>query len=128
MSLIYSTSTILCLNFFPFQHGLLLWSPSHISCNGLSPDNVRDNVLVTGLVWQLLFFPKITMCAFIVIGSSTKCCHGSTIALLSANPTFDQIYHHLRIRPNSFLYLINFVWMFTFKSTCTKTEKNNSRN
>ena len=75
-------------------------------------------LLVTGLVWQFLFFPKITMCAFIVIGSSTKYCRGSTILLLSANPAFYQIYHHLRITLNFFLYLINFVLMFTFKNTC----------
>ena len=71
-----------------------------------------------GLVWQFLFFPEITMCAFIVIGSSTKFCRGSTIVLLSANPTLYQIYHHLRITLNFFLYLINLVLMYTFKSTC----------
>ena len=75
-------------------------------------------LLVMGLVWQFLFFPEITMCAFIVIGSSTKFCRGSTIVLLSANPTLYQIYHHLRITLNFFLYLINLVLMYTFKSTC----------
>ena len=75
-------------------------------------------LLVMGLIWQFLFFPKTTMWAFIVIGSSTKFCCSSTIVLLSANPTFYQIYHNLRITLNFFLYLINFVLMFTFKSTC----------
>ena len=74
--------------------------------------------LVTGLLWQYLFFPKITMCAFIVIGSGTKFCHGTTIALHSANSTFYQIYHHFRITVTVFPYSINCVWMFTFKSTC----------
>ena len=41
--------------------------------------------LVTSLVWHLLFFAKITMCAFIVIGSSTKFCHGTNIVILSTN-------------------------------------------
>ena len=74
--------------------------------------------LVTGLVWQYLLFSKITICAFIVIGSSTKFYHGTTIALHSASPTFYQIYHHFRITVKVFPYLINYVWMFTFKSTC----------
>ena len=74
--------------------------------------------LVTGLVWQFLSIPKITMCAFIVIDSGAKFCHGSTFVLLSANTTFYQIYHHLKITVKFFLYLINFVWVFTFKSTC----------
>ena len=47
--------------------------------------------LVTGLVWQYLLFPKITMRAFIVASSSTKFCHGTTIVLLFANRTFYQI-------------------------------------
>ena len=43
--------------------------------------------LVTGLVGQYLFFPKI-MCAFIVVSCSTKFDHSTTIVLLSANPKF----------------------------------------
>ena len=74
--------------------------------------------LVAGLVWQYLFFPKIMMRAFMVVSSSTKFCHGTTIILLSTNPTFYQIYYHFRITVKVFLYLVNFVWMFTFKSTC----------
>ena len=57
------------------------------------------------------------MC-FYSFGSSAKCCHGSIIVLPSANPAFYQIFHHLRVTLNFFLYLINFVWMFTFKRTC----------
>ena len=119
MSLIYGTSTILfALNIFPFHHGLLLWSPSHKSSYGHSPDNVSGF-----LFWQFLSFSKITMCAFIVIafiviGSSAKFCHGSTFVLLFANTTFYQIYHHLNITIKFFLHLINFVWIYTFKSTC----------
>ena len=45
----------------------------------------------------------------------TKFSHGTTFALLSADPTFYQRYHHFRITVKVFLYLINFVWMFTFK-------------
>ena len=71
--------------------------------------------LVTGLVWQFLSIPKITMCAFIVIDSGAKFCHGSTFVLLSANTTFYQIYHHLRITVKFFLYLMNFVWIFPLK-------------
>ena len=71
--------------------------------------------LVTGLVWQFLSFPKITMCAFIVIGSSAKCCHDSTFVLLFVNTTFYQIYHHLKITVKFFLYLMNFVWIFPLK-------------
>ena len=114
MSLTYGTSTILfALKILPFQHGLLLWSPSHKSRYGHSADNVT--LLIAGLIWQYLFFPKITMRAFIVVSSSTKFCHGTTIILLSANPTFYQIYYHFRITVKVFLYLINFVWMFTLK-------------
>ena len=119
MSLIYGTSTILFdLNIFPFHHGLFLSSTSQKSRYGHSPDNVCNDVLVTGLVWQLLSFPKITMCAFIVSGSSAKFCHGSTFVLLSANTIFYQIYHRLRITVKFLLYLINLFWIFTFKSTC----------
>ena len=40
MSLTYGTSTILfALKILPFQHGLLLWSPSHKSCYGHSADS-----------------------------------------------------------------------------------------
>ena len=72
--------------------------------------------LALGLVWQFMFFPEITMCTFIFIGSSTKFWDGITIVLLSAKPTFYQIYRHFRVTVDVFLYLINFVWMFTFKS------------
>ena len=75
--------------------------------------------LVTGLAWQYLLFTKITMRAFIVVSSSSKFCHGTTIVLLSANPAFHQIHHHFRITVKIFLYLINFVWMFTFKIACS---------
>ena len=50
MSLTYGTSTILfALKILPFQHGLLLWSPSHKSRYGHSADNVRENVSGYGL-------------------------------------------------------------------------------
>ena len=59
--------------------------------------------LVTGLVWQFLSFPKITiLSAFTVIVSGAKFCHGSTFVWLSANTTFWKIYHHLRIIVNFF--------------------------
>ena len=74
--------------------------------------------LAKGLFWQFFFFPKFTMRAFIVNSPSTKFFHGATIVLLSTNRIFYQIYHHLRITIKVFLYLINFSWMFTFKSTC----------
>ena len=75
--------------------------------------------LVTGVVWPYLFFPKITMRAFIVFSFSMEFCHGTTtIVLLSAISTFCQICHHFRITVKVFLYLINFVSLFTFKSTC----------
>ena len=60
--------------------------------------------LAVGFVWQFLLFPKITMCAFIVLGSSAKFCHSTTIVLLSTIPTFYQIYHHFRITVEVFLY------------------------
>ena len=45
MSLTYGSNTILfALKIVPFQHGLLLWSPSHKSRYGHSADNVRENV------------------------------------------------------------------------------------
>ena len=45
MSLTYGTSTILLVSkILPFQHGLLLWSPSHKFGYGHSADNVRENV------------------------------------------------------------------------------------
>ena len=50
MFLTYGTSTILfALKILPFQHGLLLRSPSHISRYGHSADNVRENVIGYGL-------------------------------------------------------------------------------
>ena len=50
MSLTYGTSTVLfALKILPFQHGLLLWSPSHQSHHGHSADNVRKNVSGYGL-------------------------------------------------------------------------------
>ena len=70
--------------------------------------------LVTGLVWQCLFFSKITMRASIVASSSTKVCHGIAIVLLFAKPEFYQIYSYFRITIKAFLYLINFFWMFFF--------------
>ena len=53
--------------------------------------------LVTGLVWHYLFLPIIRMRAFIVVSSSTTFCQGTTMILLSANPTFYQIYYYFRI-------------------------------
>ena len=45
MSLIYGTSNILfALKIFHFQHGLLLWSPSHKFRYGHSAENVCENV------------------------------------------------------------------------------------
>ena len=117
MSLIHGTSiTIFAINFFSFQHGLLLWSTSHKSVS-LEIMLVKT-CLVTGLLWQFLFFPKIMICGFIVIGSSTNFCHGNTIVLLFRNPAFYQIYQHFRITVEVFLYLIHFVWKITFKSIC----------
>ena len=74
--------------------------------------------LVKGLVGQFSSFSKITMCAFIVIGSSAKFCHGSTFVLLSVNTTFYHIYHHLRITVKFFLFLIKSVSIYSCKSTC----------
>ena len=73
---------------------------------------------VNGLVSKFLSFQKITMCAFIVIGSSSKFCHGFTIILFSIDPTFYQIYNHFRITVKVFLHLIIFCCIFAFKSTC----------
>ena len=45
MSLTYGTSAVLfALKILSFQHGLLLWFPSHKSDCGHSADNVRKNV------------------------------------------------------------------------------------
>ena len=45
MSLTYGTSTIIfALKILPFQHGLLLLSPSHKSRYDHSTENVRENV------------------------------------------------------------------------------------
>ena len=60
--------------------------------------------LVTGLVRQYWFFPKITIRAIIVVSSSAKFYHGTTIALFSSNPTFYQIYHHFRITVKVFFW------------------------
>ena len=50
MSLTYGASAILfTLKILPFQHGLLLWSPSHKSRYGHSADNVCENVSGHGL-------------------------------------------------------------------------------
>ena len=55
------------------------------------------------------------MRAFIFVSSSPKFSHDTTIVFLSANPTFYQIYYHFRVTVKVFLYLINFIWMFTLK-------------
>ena len=60
--LIYDTSIILLgLMVFPFQHGLLLWSPSRKSRYGHSGDNVCETVLVARLAWHFSFLSKILM-------------------------------------------------------------------
>ena len=55
MPLTYGTSTILfALKILPFQHGIILWSPSHKSCYGHSADNACENVSGCGLGLTLL--------------------------------------------------------------------------
>ena len=50
MSLTYGISTILfALKILPFQHGLLLSSPTQKSCYGHSADNVPENVSGYGI-------------------------------------------------------------------------------
>ena len=57
MSLTYGTSTILfVLKLLPFQHCLLLWSPSHKSRYSHSADNVRENVSDYGFTRLFFFF------------------------------------------------------------------------
>ena len=68
-----------------------------------------ETFLVTGLVKQYLFFPKIAMRVFIVVSSSTKFYHGTTIVLFSANSIFYQMYDDFRTTVKVFLYLINFI-------------------
>ena len=120
ISLVYATSTIFfCLKFFPVS----AWPyychlPVTNTVMVILQIALVKAFLVKGLFWQFLFFPKFTMRDFIVISPSTKFFHGATIVLLSTNRIFYQIYHHLRITIKVFLYLINFSWMFTFKSTC----------
>ena len=59
MSLTYGTSTILfALKILPFQHGLLLWSPSHKSRYGHSADNVRQKVSGYGLGWTVFILSE----------------------------------------------------------------------
>ena len=120
MSLTYSTSAILfALKILPFQHDLLLWSPSHKSRYGHSVDNVWENVSSYGLGLTVFVLSKSYYACFFVFSSSTKFCHGATtIVLLSTNSTFYQIYHDSRITVKVFLYFTNFVSLFTFKSTC----------
>ena len=116
MSLTYGTSTVLfALKILPFQHGLLSWSSSHKTSYGHSADNVRENVSSYGLGLIVLVLSENYDAAFIVVSSTTKFCHGTTIILLFANPAFYQIYYHFRITVKVFTYLINFVWMFTFR-------------
>ena len=120
LSLTYGKSLILfALKILPFRRGLLLWSPIKIPIMVILQIMLVKMFLATDLVWHFLFFLKTAMCAFIVLGPSPTFCHGTSIVLLSANPAFHQIYHHLRITVYVFLYFINFVWMFTFKSTFT---------
>ena len=115
MSLNYSTSAILCLKYFSFSAMVYYWDLPVTNLVVVFLQIMFIMLLVTGLVWQFFFFLKIRMCAFTVIGSSTKCCHGSTIVLLSVNPTFYQIYHHLRITPNFF-----FIWSTSFECLLSK--------
>ena len=50
MSLIYDTAIIsFDLKIFRFQHGVLLWSPSHKFRYGHSGDNICENVSGSGL-------------------------------------------------------------------------------
>ena len=110
MSLNYGTSAIIfVLKTFPFPRGLLSWSPSHKSCYGHFADNIRESISAYELDLTVFVFPKITMSTFIVIGSGTKFFHGITIALLSANLIFCEIYHYFRVTFQAFLDLINFV-------------------
>ena len=119
MSFTYGTSTVLFdLKILPFQHGLLLWSSSHETSYGHSADNVRENASGYGLGLIVLVLSENYDAAFIVVSSSATFFHGTTIILLFANPKFYQIYYHFRITVKVFIYLINFVWMFTFKSIC----------
>ena len=106
MSLTYGTSTILfAWKVLPFQHGLLLWSPSHKLRHGHCANNAGENVSGYGLGLIVFGLSENYDVWFIVIGSSTKFCHGTTIALLFANPKFYQIYHHFRITAQAFLCL-----------------------
>ena len=83
------TSTILfALKILPFQHGLLLWSPSHKFRYGHFADNVCENVSGYGLGLTVLALSENYAVGFYNIGSSMKFCHGTTIILLSVNPKF----------------------------------------
>ena len=92
MSLIYGTSKIhFALKIFPFQYSQLLRSPSHKSHHSHSAGNVRENVYGYGLGLTVFVLSQITMCAFEVIGSSTKFCRSTATVLLAANPIFYEI-------------------------------------
>ena len=95
VSLIYGTSAIL------FTLKLFLYSMVYY-CD--LP--VTNPVMV---ILQIMF-----VMTFLVTSLVWQFCHGCNFVLLSANTTFYQIYHHLWITVKFFLYLINFVWIFTF--------------
>ena len=74
--------------------------------------------LVMRFFWYFLSLSKTVVCAFMTIRSSAKIFDDTAIILLTTNSTLYQIYHHFRIATKSFLYLINFIWMFTFVGIC----------
>ena len=93
-------------------------SPSCKSCYYCPEDKVCENFLIVHLVWSFLFFSKIALCGFVVIWSNMNLGHDTTIVLLTTNSVFYQIYNHFTITIKIFLYLKNFIEMFTFESVC----------
>ena len=85
---------ILALKVLPFQHVCYCDLPFTNPAMVILQIMFAKTFLFTHLVWQYLFFRKIMIFAFTVIGSSTFC-HGTTTILLSTNPTFCQIYYFL---------------------------------
>ena len=113
---------LLALKVLPFQHDLLLWSPIHKSGYGHSADNVRENVPVYALgLTVFVLSENYDICFYSYWFQHILSWYYHYIAfdkpyILSNILFFNSRY--FRIKVKFFIYLMNSVWKFTFKSTC----------
>ena len=111
-----------CLKGFTVSACLLLWSPIHKSGYGHSADNVRENVPVYALgLTVFVLSENYDICFYSYWFQHILSWYYHYIAfdkpyILSNILFFNSRY--FRIKVKFFIYLMNSVWKFTFKSTC----------